>query len=271
MSAAGGAFALTVAARSAAAESDSPDGHDGKNQGRGGDTGRDEGRYSTSTGEKPLAADYAELRAAWKAMLVGTDIDPSDPRFAAAITALDEGAAASRALLDRRPDRDRVFTDLGFDTAEGMGGTYGRLARIASAWATPGSAIEGDPDVLAEILAGLRTTYDLVYNERQKEFGNWWEWEIGATRNLTDILTLVYDHVSAEDLALYLGAIDHFVPDPFYQFPPERGRELSTGANRVDLCRAIAVRGILGTNDAKIARARDGLSDVFPYVTTGDG
>src|SRR5690606_37571392 len=65
--------------------------------------------------------------------------------------------------------------------------------------------------------------------------------------------------------------IDHFVPDPFYQFPPERGRELSTGANRVDLCRAIAVRGILGTNDAKIARARDGLSDVFPYVTTGDG
>ncbi|NED06357.1 lyase, partial [Streptomyces sp. SID6648] len=45
----------------------------------------------------------------------------------------------------------------------------------------------------------------------------------------------------------------------------------STGANRVDLCRSVALRGILGRNPAKIALARDALSPVFPYVTEGDG
>ena len=45
----------------------------------------------------------------------------------------------------------------------------------------------------------------------------------------------------------------------------------STGANRVDLCRVVALRGILGRAPAKIALARDALSPVFPYVTKGDG
>ncbi|EFL35077.1 LOW QUALITY PROTEIN: polysaccharide lyase, partial [Streptomyces viridochromogenes DSM 40736] len=45
----------------------------------------------------------------------------------------------------------------------------------------------------------------------------------------------------------------------------------STGANRVDLCRSVALRGILGRAPAKIALARDALSPVFPYVTRGDG
>ncbi|CAM5458037.1 hypothetical protein STANM309S_05791 [Streptomyces tanashiensis] len=45
----------------------------------------------------------------------------------------------------------------------------------------------------------------------------------------------------------------------------------STGANRVDLCRSVALRGVLGANPAKIALARDALSPVFPYVAQGDG
>ena len=45
----------------------------------------------------------------------------------------------------------------------------------------------------------------------------------------------------------------------------------STGANRVDLCRSVALRGVLGRDPAKIALARDALSPVFPYVTKGDG
>jgi hyaluronate lyase len=229
-----------------------------------------EGRVFTSTGVRPTAADYAGLRAGWRAMLIGKDVDPADERFAAAIAALDTEAAGYRALLDRRADRDRVFTDQPFDPPSGISQTYVRTARIATAWATQGSALYQNADVLAELLAALRTTYDLVYNESRAEYGNWWEWEIGSPRNLTDTLILVYDHVAPEDLAKYLGTIDHFVPDPFYMFPLER-RIVSTGANRVDLCRAVAVRGILGETDERIGRSRDGLSDIFAYVTSGDG
>lgn len=230
---------------------------------------REDGPF-TSNGVRPTAADYEALRQTWRAAIVGRHVDPSDSRFTEAIAALDEEVAEYRTLLDRSPDRDRVFVDRPFTAETSITATYSRLARIATAWATEGSEFAQNEEVLTDVLQGLRTTGTLIYHEGREEFGNWWEWEIGSPRNLTDTLTLVYEHVEPADLDDYLRAIDHFVPDPFYMFPPER-RELSTGANRVDLCRAVCVRGILGQNDERIGRARDGLSDIFTYVTTGDG
>jgi hyaluronate lyase len=54
-------------------------------------------------------------------------------------------------------------------------------------------------------------------------------------------------------------------------FPPERGPIVSTGANRVDLCQAIIVRSLVTDDEAKLTHARDGLSDTWQYVTSGDG
>lgn len=68
-------------------------------------------------------------------------------------------------------------------------------------------------------------------------------------------------------LADYCAAVDHFVPDSVVA----SYSGTSTGANRVDLCRVLALRGVVAGEDAKIALARDALSPVFPFVTTGDG
>lgn len=77
----------------------------------------------------------------------------------------------------------------------------------------------------------------------------------------------MYGQLSAAQLAGYCAAVDHFVPDS--SVGTYTGT--STGANRVDLCRVLALRGVVGGDDAKIALARDALSPVFPYVSTGDG
>jgi hyaluronate lyase len=61
--------------------------------------------------------------------------------------------------------------------------------------------------------------------------------------------------------------VDHFVPDAAVA----SYSGTSTGANRVDLCRVLALRGIVGASSAKVALARDALSPVLPYVTSGDG
>jgi hyaluronate lyase len=53
-------------------------------------------------------------------------------------------------------------------------------------------------------------------------------------------------------------------------FPPARA-VVSTGANRVDLTQAIIVRSLITEDEAKLVHARDGLSDVWQYVTSGDG
>jgi hyaluronate lyase len=216
-------------------------------------------------------ADFAALRTRWVDQLTGrTVIDADDADFRTAIAALDRGAATAIALLDKDPDRTAVFTDLDYTRDPDVVTTYTRLAQIATAWATPGSTYAGDAAVLQQVLAGLDDANRLIYNDQQGEFGNWWSWEIGASKALADTMALVADHLPADRLAAYCAAIDHFVPDPWQMFPPARAI-VSTGANRVDLCQAVIIRSIVGGDAARLDHAVAGLPVVWEQVSTGDG
>ncbi|KUF16918.1 hypothetical protein AT728_23595 [Streptomyces silvensis] len=78
---------------------------------------------------------------------------------------------------------------------------------------------------------------------------------------------LMYEALSAEQTSRFCAAVDHFVPDSAVA----SYSGTSIGANRVDLCRGLALRGVVGADAAKLALARDALSPVFPYGTSGDG
>jgi hyaluronate lyase len=223
------------------------------------------------TASAAAPADFAALRAKWAADLTGRDvIDPADPDFKAALGRIDAAVASSLTKLDRSADRKLVFTDQPLTADPSVANTYVRLEQMATAWSTPGSAYHQAPALLADVLAALESMNTLIYRAGTVEFGNWWSWEIGATRPLASTMVLLYDEIPAEARARYCAAIDHFVPDPYYMFPPAR-RALSTGANRVDLCQAIIVRALVTDDEAKLVHARDGLSDTWQYVTTGDG
>ncbi|MEU4195068.1 polysaccharide lyase 8 family protein [Kribbella sp. NPDC026611] len=216
-------------------------------------------------------ADFVALRAKWAAALTGGAVlDPTDPDFAAALTRLDNGVTAALAKLDRSAGRRQVFTDYPLSADPSVANTYVRLEQLATAWATPGSQYHSSASLLADIQAALESMDQLIYNPAQAEFGNWWSWEIGATRPLANIMVLLYDELPVEARQRYCAAIDHFVPDPYYMFPPARA-VVSTGANRVDLTQAVIVRSLITEDEAKLVHARDGLSDVWQYVTTGDG
>lgn len=216
-------------------------------------------------------ADFAALRAKWTADLTGgASLDPTDPDYAAALTRLDNGVKASLAKLDRSTGRQAVFTDYPLNQDPSIANTYVRLEQLATAWATPGSAYHANASLLADLQAALESMDQLIYNPSTVEFGNWWSWEIGATRPLANTMVLLYAELPPAARERYCAAIDHFVSDPYWMFPPSR-KVLSTGANRVDLCQAIIVRALITDDEAKLTHARDGLSDTWQYVTTGDG
>lgn len=213
-------------------------------------------------------AELEALRQRWVDQLTGRHLITDDPAFAEPLAALDRAVSKSQALLG---GADRVFTDLGFDKEASITQTYRRLAQFATAWATPQSAHYQGEQLLGQALDGLKDTNRLIYNPDQPEFGNWWEWEIGATGALADAMALLRDHIDQADLDAYCAAMDYYVPDPWYQFPDSRGKQLSEGANRVDLCQAVIIRSIVGGDTARLAHAIDGLSAVWAYVTSGDG
>jgi hyaluronate lyase len=154
-----------------------------------------------------------------------------------------------------------------FDPPAGITLGYGRLWTMTRAYVQQGTGSTGDPGLLADVLRGLDHLSATVYHPGTARYGNWWEWRIGSPRLLMDIVAALYEHAGPERVGAACAAVDHFVPES--ALAGYSGT--STGANRVDLCRGVALRGVLGRAPARIALARDALSPVLPYVTEGDG
>lgn len=208
---------------------------------------------------------YDTLRRRWLGIALGTGYDPAAEPYAARLA--ETGALARDLLARMAPAADSLWPGHPFDPPAGITLSYGRLWTMTRAYVQQGTGSTADPGLLDGILRGLDHVAATVYNPSTTRYGNWWEWQIGSPRLLTDITAALYEALGQTRVGAACAAVDHFVPDS--ALADYSGT--STGANRVDLCRSVAVRGILGRAPAKIALARDALSPVFPYVTRGDG
>ncbi|MFE9775949.1 polysaccharide lyase 8 family protein [Streptomyces sp. NPDC005931] len=208
---------------------------------------------------------YDALRARWLDLALGTGYDPTAEPFAARLAETGERARAFLAAMNPTPDS--LWPGRTFDPPAGITHGYGRLWTMTQAYVRRCTGSTGDPHLLTGILRGLDHLSATVYHPAITPYGNWWEWQIGTPRLLTDITAALHDHLGPDRVSAACAAVGHFVPDSV--LADYSGT--STGANRVDLCRSVALRGVLGRDAAGLARARDALSPVFPHVTRGDG
>ncbi|GLW47388.1 lyase [Streptomyces sp. NBRC 14336] len=223
------------------------------------------------------ADEFATLRAKWRTLVLGEGFSPTAEPFKSRLAELGSTANELRAAMAPAPGSlwpDLVYADPEPDADQqsygysgNMHASYGRLHTLALAYSRPGTGLTGNSTLRTAILTGLDHLYTDVYNENRARYGNWYSWQIGAPQALLDVCVLMYDSLTAAQVAHYCSAVDHFVPDSAVA----SYTGTSTGANRVDLCRVLALRGIVGASAAKVALARDALSPVFPYVTSGDG
>ncbi|MEU2129648.1 polysaccharide lyase 8 family protein [Streptomyces sp. NPDC018352] len=232
---------------------------------------------ATSTTAADAADEFAALRAKWRDLYLGTGFSPTAEPFKSKLA--DLGAQASGFLSTMAPARGSLWPDLdyldpepdtdteSFNFSANMNTGYNRLRTMAEAYSQPGTGVTGDTGLRDAVITGLDHLYADVFNESTARYGNWWNWQIGAPQALMDTCVLLYDALSDAQRANYCSAVDKFLPDSAVG----SYTGTSTGANRVDLCRGMILRGIVGANAAKVALAVDALSPVFPYVTTGDG
>ncbi|RLK62001.1 hyaluronate lyase [Actinokineospora cianjurensis] len=210
------------------------------------------------------AAPYDALRARWRDLLVGVGYDPAAEPFHSALISTGNAATTYRNTMVVTSSGLWPEYPIGTKSAN-VTNTCARLRVMALAHAQPGTGQTGSPDMAASIITGLQWMVDNAYTAGSSPYDNWWDWRIGAPQKLLDIGCLV--PVPPVLLAAQLAAIDYHVPVSELALYTDK----STGANRVDLCQVIALRGVLGEDSAKITAARDGLSPVLPTVLTGDG
>ncbi|WP_229327201.1 polysaccharide lyase 8 family protein [Streptomyces sp. UNOC14_S4] len=211
------------------------------------------------------ADEFSVLRGRWRDLMLGSGFEAGAEPYATALRGTGAAARALRASMSPAPAS--LWPDAPFDPPAGITLSYARLHTMAQAYAQPGTGLTGEATLAADVLAGLDHVHRSVYHPGTTPHGNWWEWQIGSPRLLLDTLTLLHDEAGADRRAAFLEAVGHFVPDSVL----DDYTGTSTGANRVDLCRVVALRGILDGDPDRTGLARDALSPVFPYVTRGDG
>ncbi|CAM5285342.1 Xanthan lyase [Streptomyces avidinii] len=228
---------------------------------------------ATSTTDEEFAA----LRAKWRDLLLGTGFRPTAEPFRTLLANL--GATARGYLTTMVPTSGSLWPGLtwadpdpdldaeSYTFSSRVNDSFGRLNLMAQAFCQPGTGLTADPALLEAIITGLEHVHDDVYGPATTPYGNWWNWQIGGPQALMDTCVLIHDHLTQEQIVRFCAAVDHFLPDSAVA----SYTGTSTGANRVDLCRGIILRGVVGNSPAKIALAARALAPVFPYVTAGDG
>lgn len=231
------------------------------------------GKQATATIEvkAPVLSDppeYDKIRIRWKETLTGKDtLDVTNSEVKSII---DVNAAKAQMYWDSL-QLDGATTKLWADLVPSSSDStfvidhYTRLKAMAQSYATKGTPLYNNQALKADILEALDWMLDHLYTSTGVEFGNWWNWDIGIPTRLADILIFMYDDLTPEQIARNTASIDHYIGD--ISLPTFT----QVGANRSDIMLIETRMGLVEKNYDRLIQARDGLTPLFDYVTTGDG
>lgn len=225
---------------------------------------------------------YAKLCKRWGDIITGRDlIDPKNSLYTSVLESLDRSVEGVLKDLVREPNRTTVLasTDLSEEKSPAITKTSRSALTLATGWATPGCKYYQDETVLKDAIDALKDFLRLRYNPQQEEYGNWWDWESGASRAVGDMMCLLRDQLPKEVMQAAAAGIDHFVPDPWFLRTVNAAgssgandkKTVATGANRLDLSRAVICRAIATGDSEKVRHALAGLPETWEMVTEGDG
>ncbi|HZG87988.1 polysaccharide lyase 8 family protein [Paenibacillus sp.] len=214
-----------------------------------------------------------ELREAW----TGIINEHLFTYFKSRESATSEGVTAEAQFywehMEKGPHRTCLWNNLGNPGFAPVTTNLLRLRQMAIAYRTSGSELEGCQPLKDDIIEALDWILANQYNERAETGGNWWDWEIGAPMALTETVLLLFQYLPKKKIEAYMAPVDKFSPDPdtFLNSTSNYPTMTSTGANRVWICKVIALRSILLEDAAMLERVRDALCLLFEYVTGGEG
>ncbi len=217
------------------------------------------------------AEDFAQFRKKWVAYRVGDENnDLSNEQVKAKLQAIEQSGNASwNALKENGYDGKRnPWTGQEVTSEQQMNAMYGELHAMAMAYAAPGCALYHDKALEKDILTALEWLNQNYFGDSEIagtgwakiRSGNWWYWEIGAPKDLVEVLMYMQDVVSKKDAKKYLRIVDYMVPNV-----------RATGANRIDWTQIVLGASALEEDAERLIRARDSLDFTFVYATPGQG
>lgn len=250
----------------------------------------EDNKYNASfnlTVEPYTSDEFDSLRIKYgSSLLGGNNYDINDPATKALVNSIAVTAQGYLSSMD--PTGTYLWSDIPGIVQGGakrktseVTTNYNRLLTMAKAYLMEGSSLKGNTQLLRETLRGLEWMNKNLYNssitlpmfvgDNGTGDGNWYAFVIGSPKVLNNLVSMLYDYLSPDEVNRYEMAVRNFVSDPTWYMDSYGKRVTSAGGNLSDTCKVAVVNGI-NTKDANfIAAGRDALSGNFKLVTSGEG
>lgn len=228
----------------------------------------------SASGAAEEPSDFEYLRERWANFRVPNHaIDMDNPVIRQKIEALIAEAETIWETMET-DNPDYLWADLA-DPRDSWHVTlnYRNLRTLAEVYALEVSPYYQNEELVRDIIYGLDWMDEHRYNNQGIDYGNWWDFQIGAPLALNDTVILVYDHLTPEQIERYASAVRTFVPDPtrYYATPDQGNWELKAeGANLLDLIKVVVGQGIYAQEEERILQGTDAFPTV-EFLTSGTG
>ncbi len=211
--------------------------------------------------------DFKKAKDAWRYSIVADEtIDLNDADFKKKLTSIGASGQSSWDTLQKGNGITELFSGIESVTSASLTNQYQRLQNMAFAYGTYGTELYHNEELKNDILYALEWLYQNRYGQneingtgwRDTSEYNWWDWQIGVPEKLINVMMIMEEHLTQNQIHNYLSLFDHLVPVTS-----------STGANRIDLAKSIIGSGLLQKDAQRVVDARDALDQTFLYVDNG--
>ncbi len=230
--------------------------------------------------------DYEKLRNTWLNVNYGYDkYDESNQDMKKKFEATEK--EAKKLLEDMKTESDRTYLwesakDLDNKSAD-MTRTYRNIEKIAEAMKNKDTKLKTDEnkkkvkDALEWLhenaygkepdkkVADLKTNFSKSAPQKNTNL-NWWDYEIGTPRALTNTLILLNGDISSDEKKKYTAPIKTFAPDSDKILSSVGKPEQAKGGNLVDIAKVKLLESIIEEDKDMTKESIDAFNKVFTYV-----
>ncbi|EES95050.1 polysaccharide lyase family 8, super-sandwich domain protein [Staphylococcus aureus subsp. aureus USA300_TCH959] len=230
--------------------------------------------------------DYEKLRNTWLDVNYGYDkYDEKNDAMKKKFEATEN--EAKKLLSEMKTESGRTYLwdsakDLDNKSAD-MTRTYRNIEKIAEAMKHPKTTLNTDQnknkvkDALewlhknaygkepTDKVKELTENFKITDSSKKKAL-NWWDYEIGTPKSLTNTLILLNGDISSDEKKKYTAPIKTFAPDSDKILSSVGQPEQAKGGNLVDITKVKLLESIIEEDKDMMKKSIDSFNKVFTYV-----
>ena len=207
--------------------------------------------------------DCEAVRKNWREYLVGSETlnDLTQKEIVKKIENVTSLAKEAQKNLIRDNPSTEIFSNINSKASADMTTAYRTVENMALAYATYGSELYQNKELLDDIIYALDWLYENRYSASGKAkwkfsgFSNWHDWDISTPEALVHILLCIEDKISSKDITKYLSYFDETNPVA-----------TSTGANFCHFSEVILGSAMLQNDYEKALRILVAMQKEYLYV-----